>query len=68
MGIGNAKALLCRLRKLERANVPPLFKFIGSSEELAVHAQAGVEAGIYDPRDMPLVVNAVRRWVDASMH
>ena len=57
------RGLLARVRRLERSNVPPLFKFIGSPEELEEHAQTGIAAGCYDPRDMPLVIKAVRRWL-----
>lgn len=63
MRLGSAKSLLHRVRKLERANLPPLFKFIGSLDEFAGHVQRGIDAGSYDQRDMPLVVNAVRRWL-----
>ena len=61
--MADTRGMLARLRKLERANVPPLFKFIGSPEELEEHAQTGIAAGCYDPRDMPLVIKAVRRWL-----
>ena len=61
--MADTRGMLARLRKLERANVPPLFKFIGSPEELEEHAQTGIAAGCYDPRDMSLVIKAVRRWL-----
>lgn len=65
MGVGSVKALLYRARKLERANTPlPLFKFFGSPDEFAEHVQIGIDAGSYDPRDMPVVVKSVRRWTD----
>ena len=61
--MADTRGMLARLRKLERANVPPLFKFIGSPEELEEHAQTSIAADCYDPRDMPLVIKAVRRWL-----
>ncbi|ODU41870.1 MAG: hypothetical protein ABS92_11010 [Thiobacillus sp. SCN 63-374] len=61
--MADTRGMLARLRKLERGNEPPLFKFIGSPEELEAHAQTGIAAGRYDPRDMPLVLKAIRRWL-----
>ncbi|WP_153159808.1 hypothetical protein [Zoogloea sp. 1C4] len=61
--MANTRGMLARLRKLERANGPPLFKFIGSPEEFEAHAETGIAAGWYDPRDMPLVLKAIRRWL-----
>lgn len=61
--MSNAKAMLQRVRRLERSHVSPLLKRIGSMEALEAHAQAGIDAGAYDPQDVPVVVSAVRRWL-----
>jgi hypothetical protein len=64
MTTSSVKTLLNRARRLERASVSPILNLIGSIEEFEANAQAGIAAGIYDPHDMPLVVKAIRRWLD----
>ncbi len=64
MSTGNARAMLNRVQKLERSEVPKILNLIGSMEAYEASIEAGIADGIYDRRDMRLVVNAVRRWLD----
>jgi hypothetical protein len=53
------RSMLARVQRLEHAKVSPLLRLIGTPEEFAAKVQAGVDAGIYDPRDMVQVVPGV---------
>lgn len=55
-------SMLARVQRLEQARASPLLKLIGTPEEFAARVQAGVDAGIYDRRDMEQVVPGVLSW------
>ena len=55
--------MLYRVRKLELSRIPPWHRLLGPIEEFEAEVQAGMAAGRYDPRDMPLVLASVQRWV-----
>lgn len=57
--MGGVRSLLTRVQRLEQSSVPPLLRLIGTPEEFTAMIQAGVEAGIYDRRDMEGVVPGV---------
>lgn len=61
--MADTRGMLARVRKLERSNVSPLLRFIGTPEKFEAHAQECISAGTYDSRDVPLVVKAVLRWL-----
>lgn len=61
--MGSAQSMLARVRRLEHGHVSPLLKIIGSMQELEAHLLAGIDAGNYDPMDMPVVVSAIKRWL-----
>jgi hypothetical protein len=61
--MAGVRALLDRVRKLEQARVSPWARLIGTPEDFAAKAQAGIDAGTYDRLDMPSVVASVLRWV-----
>lgn len=62
----SVKALLRRVYKLEPKPSRILRKIGGSIERFESEMQAGIEAGIYDPLDMPGVVNCIKRWLRTS--
>lgn len=57
------KSMRARVQRLEHARVTPLQRMLGTPDQFAAECQAGVDAGIYDRRDMPAIVASVRRWM-----
>ncbi|SMF85655.1 hypothetical protein SAMN06265365_1702 [Tistlia consotensis] len=60
-----ARSLLSRVRRLEAARTAPRSAFehaFGSLEAFTSEVQAGIDAGTFDRIDMPMVLNAIRRW------
>jgi hypothetical protein len=61
------RSLLARVQRLEQARTAPRSPFeaaYGSFEAFAAVTQAGIDAGQFDSREMPLVLNCIRRWHD----
>ncbi|ODU80988.1 MAG: hypothetical protein ABT10_15445 [Novosphingobium sp. SCN 63-17] len=59
------RSLLARVQRLEQARTAPRSPFeaaYGSFDAFAGEVQANVANGTYDERDMPLVLNCLRRW------
>jgi len=58
------RSLLARVAKLEQTRQPtsPFVRWFGSLEVWESECQAGIDAGQLDPRDVPVVMLAVRRW------
>lgn len=58
------RSMLGRVRRLEAARtmVSPFVRAFGSLEAFSDSAQAGVDAGTLDRRDMADVVTCVQRW------
>lgn len=56
--------LLARVAKLEQSRTPtsPIEIWFGSLDAFADDLRAGIAAGTYDPKDMPVVIAAVERW------
>ncbi|MBS1832582.1 MAG: hypothetical protein JST65_07715 [Acidobacteria bacterium] len=61
------RSLLGRVARLEQARSSPWTRFFGTPEEFAADMQRGMDAGIYDKRDMPAVVASIRRWCREGM-
>jgi hypothetical protein len=59
------KGLAARVRRLE-PTAGRVERCIGSVERFEADVQAGIEAGRYDPLDMPDVALCVRRWAVAG--
>lgn len=60
------RAMLARVQRLEqsgRTRSPFELEF-GSLDAWEAECRAGIEAGELDPRDVPVVILAVRRWHD----
>jgi hypothetical protein len=60
--MGRVRVMLERVRRLEQAKVSPWSLLIGTPEEFEAMAEAGMESGTLDRRDVPIVVEAFRRW------
>ncbi|WP_436357466.1 hypothetical protein [Brevundimonas sp. CEF1] len=61
-------SMLARVAKLEVERVPPVLAKFGGEEGWATfeaEAQAGVDEGRYDGRDMPVVLRSIKRWLQA---
>ena len=61
------RALLTRISRLERSEVPavsPFERTYGSVEAFTALVHAGIEAGELDHRDAPCVLAAIQRWHD----
>ena len=58
------RSLLARVAKLEQARTPtsPVELWFGSIEAFSEEMRAGIATGIYDQRDMPVVIAGVERW------
>jgi hypothetical protein len=56
------RPMLARIQRLEHAKLSPLLKLIGTPEQFAARCQAGVDASVYDRRDMPGVIAGVLSW------
>lgn len=59
------RALLALVARLEQASIAPRSLFEtehGSFDAFEVEARAGMAAGVLDTRDMPAILNSVRRW------
>lgn len=56
----SVRAMLARVQRLElmRRSTSPF----GDLDEWEAECWAGIEAGMLDPLDVPLVITAVRRW------
>ena len=56
--------MLTRVKRLEaaRAVSSPFQRWFGSLDAFTDDAWAGVDAGTYDPRDMPVVIASIERW------
>lgn len=61
----SVRAMLTRVRRLEAARAPLLSPFelaYGSLDAWEAQCQSGIDAGLLDPRDVPAIMLAVRRW------
>ena len=56
--------MLARVQRLEQARAPvsPFERDYGSLCAWETDCQAGIDAGLLDPRDVAIVVMAVQRW------
>ncbi len=56
--------LLARVQRLEQARVPasPFELWFGSLDAFRNEMLTGINAGVYDPTDMPMVIAGVDRW------
>ena len=55
------RALLERVRRLERTRETPVFLHL-ASPEFEAKMRAGVDAGRYDAKDMAIVLASVQKW------
>lgn len=63
--MASPRALLARVARLEQARIAPRSLFereYGSFDAFEVEARAGMAAGVLDTRDMPAILNSIRRW------
>ncbi len=59
-----ARGLRARVARLERARTPtsPIVLWYGTLDAFTNELRAGIASGIYDPRDMPVVIDSIERW------
>lgn len=62
--MAGVRAMAARVRRLEREAAPasPIVLVYRSFDAFAAEVQADIDAGRLDPRDMVVVVNALRSW------
>lgn len=61
----SVRAMLARVQRLEEAGRAPRSPFEvgwGTLEAWEAEVQVGIDAGTYDPIDMPGVVDSIRKW------
>ena len=60
----SVRAMLARVQRLEQSRAPtsPFALAFGSLDDWEADWQSGIDAGELDPRDMPIVMLAIRRW------
>ncbi len=57
--------MLARVKRIEAVRAPRMSPFeasYGSLDAWEAHCRAGIDAGEFDPTDMPVVMLSVRRW------
>lgn len=56
--------MLARVQRIEQARRPtsPFELWYGTLDAFTDQLRAGIASGIYDPRDMPVVIDSIRRW------
>lgn len=52
-----------RVRRLEQVRVSPWLRPLQPNEEFEAEVMAGIAERRYDRHDMPLVLAAVKRWL-----
>lgn len=62
--MAGVRSMLARVRRLETARtmVSPFVRAFGSVDAFVACAQAGIDAGTLDRRDMADVVACIHRW------
>lgn len=60
----SVRAMLGRVQRLEQSRSPTSHfeRAFGSLDAWEADCQSGIDAGLLDPQDMPVVMMAVRRW------
>ena len=60
----SVRAMLARVQRLEQARAPtsPFALALGSLDAWEAEMRRGIDAGLLDARDTPMVMMAVRRW------
>lgn len=61
------RAMLRRVRRLQQARIGHVARVIGSIDEFEAETKAGINAGRYDPNDMPIVVIAIKQWIESGL-
>ena len=61
------KAMLCRIRRLQKARIGHVAQTVGLMEEFEAETKAGIKTGRYDPNDMPIVLIAVKQWIERGL-
>lgn len=64
--MASPRAMLTRVRRLERGLESPLLKRVGGKEgwaQFQAEVAIGIELGRYDRWDMPVVVSCLARWL-----
>lgn len=59
----SVRAMLARVQRLEQARTSPCAQLIGPIEEFDAYIRNGIAVGKLDPRDAPVVIVCLRRWV-----
>ncbi len=60
------RSMLARVRQLEIEKAHPILAQIGGEAGWAaveIDVRAGLTEGRYDPRDLPVVMKCLRRWI-----
>ena len=62
--MAGVRSMLARVQRLEQSRSPtsPFERAYGSLDAWEAECRAGIDAGVLDSRDVPVVVMAVRRW------
>lgn len=61
------RALLRRVERLQQARVGHVARMVGPIDEFEAETKAGINAGRYDPNDMPIVVIAIKQWIESGL-
>lgn len=59
----SVRAMLARVQRLEQCRTPSWLRLIGPIDEFDAYIREGIALGKLDPRDAPIVLASVRRWV-----
>lgn len=61
--MASSRGMLVRIRKIEQRRKNPILKRLGSFEKFSEKIRTGIETGIYDPRDMPVLEQCITKWI-----
>lgn len=65
-GVGSLASRIARLERMRAKasaeSASPFQRWYDALDSFVDHVQTGMEAGTYDPRDMPVVLASIERW------
>lgn len=62
----SVRAMLARMQRLEQCRTPSWLRVIGPIEVFDAYIRDGIAVGELDPRDAPVVLASVRRWMSEA--
>lgn len=61
------RGMLARVQRLEQCRTPSWLRVVGPIDEFDAYIRNGIAVGELDPRDAPVVLASVLRWVREAL-